>query len=101
MYQTFKKYFIQYQNATGVSVHLPTTSSIFSLLPTSQTNYLNNDLKMPTLNQLTTLYYFIIKLYTNFNYHSNPLFNLKQLSSITLPVNVQRRLKIQWPRPYY
>jgi hypothetical protein len=57
-------------------------------------NNLHKDLKIPTLNQLAKAHY--SKFHSNLNSHSNPL--IKQLSSTSLPGNVRRRLKRQWPR---
>ena len=57
-------------------------------------NNLHKDLKIPSLNQLAKLYY--SKFHNNLKSHSNPL--IKQLSSNSLPGNIRRRLKRQWPR---
>lgn len=55
---------------------------------------LHNDLKLPTVNELAKNYY--KKFHSKLINHSNPF--IKNMSSLTLPLNIPRRLKRNWAR---
>ncbi|KAF0750080.1 disrupted in renal carcinoma protein 2-like [Aphis craccivora] len=54
----------------------------------------SNDLKLPTVNELAKNYY--KKFHSKLINHSNPF--IKNMSSLTLPLNIPQRLKRNWAR---